>query len=84
VPSTIGPNFSLLKVSGSAKLGGKLMIDHLSEYPPFPGSYPVLTATSISGEFATRSLLIKTEHGTETLGVRKTATGVYLDTVKKP
>lgn len=74
--TTVGTQYSQLKVTGSAALGGTLAAPLLSDFTPTVGqTFTVLTAANVMGTFSNSTIAI---NSSEYFAISYTATGVVL------
>jgi hypothetical protein len=77
--TTVGTQFSQLKITGKASLGGTLAVTLINSFTPTVGqTFTVLTAGSISGTFSNTTIAI---NSTEQFDISYTSTGVVLTVV---
>ena len=80
--TTVGTQYSQLKVTGTASLGGTLTAGMVNAFTPSVGqTFTILTASSISGAFTNTTIAINT---TEHFVISYTSTGVVLTVVAGP
>jgi hypothetical protein len=80
--TTVGTQYSQLKVTGAASLGGTLTVALASGFTPTLGStFTVLTANSVAATFSNSTIAI---NSTEHFNVSYTSTGVVLTVASGP
>jgi hypothetical protein len=80
--ATVGTQYSQLKITGAASLGGTLTAAEVNAFVPTVGqTFTVLTASSVSGTFLNSTIAI---NSTEHYAVSYTSTGVVLTVVSGP
>jgi hypothetical protein len=80
--TSVGTQFSQLKITGAASLGGTLTAGLVNGFTPTVGqTFTVLTASSVTGTFSNTTIAI---NGSEHFSVSYTATGVVLTVASGP
>ena len=80
--TTVGTQYSQLKVTGSASLGGTLSAALVNGFTPTIGqTFTILTASSISGTFTNSTIAI---NSSEHFAISYTSTGVILTVASGP
>jgi len=80
--TTVGTQYSQLKVSGTASLGGTLTAALVNAFTPTVGqTFTILTASSVSGTFTNSTIAI---NSSEHFAISYTATSVVLTVVSGP
>jgi hypothetical protein len=80
--TTVGTQFSQLKITGVASLGGTLTAALVNGFTPTVGqTFTVLTASSVAGTFSNSTIAI---NSTEHFAVSYTSTGVVLTAASGP
>jgi hypothetical protein len=80
--TAVGTQYSQLKITGAASLGGTLTVAAINSFTPTVGqTFTVLTAKSITGTFSNTTIAI---NATEQYSISYTATGVVLTVVSIP
>ncbi len=77
--TTVGTEYSQLKISGTASLGGTLAVTLINSFTPTIGqTFTILTAKSITGTFTNTTIAI---NSSEQFDISYTSTGVVLTVV---
>ncbi len=77
--TTVGTEYSQLKISGTASLGGTLAVTLINSFTPTIGqTFTILTAKSITGTFTNATIAI---NASEQFDISYTSTGVVLTVV---
>jgi hypothetical protein len=80
--TTVGTQYSQLKITGTASLGGTLTAALVNTFTPAIGqSFTILTASSVSGTFTNSTIAI---NSSEHFAISYTATSVVLTVVSGP
>jgi len=80
--TTVGTQFSQLKISGTASLGGTLTAALVNSFTPAVGqTFTILTASSVTGTFTNSTIAI---NSSEHFAISYTTTGVVLTVVSGP
>jgi hypothetical protein len=80
--TAVGTQYSQLKVSGTASLGGTLTAALINSFTPTVGqTFTILTAKSVSGTFTNTTIAI---NSSEHFAISYTSTGVVLTVVSGP
>ena len=80
--TAVGTQYSQLKITGAASLGGTLSVGLINSFTPTVGqTFTVLTAKSLTGTFSNTTIAI---NSTEQFSISYTSTGVVLTVVSIP